>query len=432
MGFSYYAYDSVTKGNLVGQLNLTGVRFGAVLNGAGSFEASFKPTDPKLANSETDWIAATDPGKSVIVVDFNGIAFPYLIQSRAGGWDDSGDYNVSLSGTGLFGLFAGQMQATDYSAPPYSGISGNSSTMPYWNAANLSSSGTPYGWDPMLIGAQLIIDCFSVPYAAPFGGEWDIYLNGYSIQTDGAAAYLASGLNTPKSAYVSESFPFSSLQSLDSLLRQLTQLGYGVGFDIWAGGTYLGGSGSSLFMGIELSYPRWGRTYAQDSLSIDLSRARSYTMPEDASSMGNTIYETGGNQDIVASQNAYPLQAGYPNWAKAINRAQLNSGNVTQLLTAMGLNDLVIYSWPPVAPTVTVDVADPIVGLGSCKEGDDILLTLPAKAQDGQPYDPRFPAGLEVEFQVTGWEAQVADEGESTLTYTFGSPPGTAAPQSPI
>ena len=96
---------------------------------------------------------------------------------------------------------------------------------------------------------------------------------------------------------------------------------------------------------------------------------------------------------------------------------------MVSLLSQNGTSDLALYSYAPVAPTVTLGLFDPNLPLGSFIVGDDVQLNLPEFGQDGQIFDPRFPNGLSQEWRIVSWQATVGDSGRSTLVLTLNQPP---------
>ena len=433
---SFYSYQPFTfvavnllTGSIMGEIPLTNVTFSKILNGNGQFQGTIDLNDPNT--QKVDPVALTTPGASAIMVDYNG--------SLIGGWAALGtrayDFEpqkrtLTLTLGDLWAYFAQRIQPTDYSSPPYSGITGPSTPMSIWNAAFASSGGTEVAWDPVLMAWQIISDTLSVevPYSNILGGL-SIAGNGYTSATD----YVNSLSGTPVANYVAESYPFPSLQQVDTIVSQLTQLGYTVGFDRGFDVAYSNGPLSVPVGTVNLSYPRRGRTVAQNNLVCDLRAARSYQFPEDGSQIGNTIYETGTAGCIVALQNIYPLQQGWPILEKRISRSQVTSPNIQNLLFNIGLSDEFLYSYATVCPTVTVDLFQDNPQLGTFVEGDDMLCMLPATAADGSgPFDPRFPGGLYQEWRIQQFSCKVGDDGDSTMQFVLNQPPALTATQAPI
>jgi hypothetical protein len=310
----------------------------------------------------------------------------------------------------LWSYFQQRVQATDYSAPPTSGIQ---TPMTYWTQ-------TP--WDASLIGVQVIAD--AIGYADSASEPYGNLLNGLSIKLNGATPSAASPA-APVADYIAVNYPFTSLQTVDTIVTQLSQLGLGIGFDFGVDVTYSAGSGSAPVGTVNLSYPRRGRTVAQNGLTIDLTTARGYEFPEDGSQTANQCYELGGSSAIVVDQNAPSLAQGFPIWERVFSRANAQSQNIISLLSQTGLSDLAMYAYAAVAPTVVLSATDPNLPLGSFIVGDDVLVTMPQNANDGALFDPRFPAGLSQEFRIVQWACDLKDEGDATVVLTLNQPPAT-------
>jgi hypothetical protein len=277
--------------------------------------------------------------------------------------------------------------------------------MPYWTA-------TP--WDASLICVQIITDALGVPYGNPLGGL-GVLLNG--------AIPSASKPAAPETDWVAVNYPFPSLQTVGTIVSQLSQLGLGAGPDFGVDVAYSSGPGSPLVGTINLSYPRRGRTVAENNLGIDLTRARAYEFPEDGTQTANQVYEMGGSGAIVVDVNPNPLDQGYLLWERVISHANAQSQHIMELLAQFATSDLAMYSYAPVAPTVTLSAFDPNLPVGSFIVGDDVQLVMPELGEDGQVFDPGFPAGLDQEWRITGWTVEVDDKGDAKNKLTFAQPP---------
>jgi hypothetical protein len=409
--FTYYSYDFLT-GDLLGVLALRGVKFGQQLNTPGQLSGTIDLQDPRVQAMGP--LVCTNPNRTFMVVDYGGSiiwAGPSMTRRwkvEASGASTTRTLEVGCSET--WAWFQQRVQATDYSSPPYSGISGES-TMPYWTK-------TP--WDASLTACQVIGDAvgytdgLTEPFADVLGGL-GLLLNG-SVPSGSQPA-------APEADWVAVSYPFTSLQTVDTIVSQLGQLGLGVGFDHGVDVAYSDGVGSTPVATINISYPRRGRTFAENNLILDLTTARSYEIPEDGTQTANEVYGMGGSGAIEVAQNVVPLEQGYPLWERVISRANAQSQNILGLLAQAGLSDLALYSYSPVAPTVTIGVNDPNLPLGSFTIGDDIKLFAPQYAPNGELWDPRLPAGLEQEWRIVSYEVEVKDEGDATVKLSLALPP---------
>jgi hypothetical protein len=413
--YSYYSFD-LLSGRFLGQLPFRGVTFGQQLNTAGTFSGTLDLSDPRVQATEP--IANTAPNRTFIVVDYlgsplwGGIVLPRKWKVEASLQNTERPLEISCSE--LWSYFQSRVQATDYSSPPYSGITGVSE-MSLWQ-------GTP--WDASLIAAQIISD--AVGYADSSSQPYGDLLGGLVLRLNGEAP-SASKPAAPVADYVAVNYPFTSCQLVETIVSQLAQLGLGVGFDYGVDLAYSGAAPSPPVGTINLSYPRRGRTYAESGLMVDVTTARAYEVPEDGTQCANQVYEIGGAGAISVSANIVPLEQGYPLWEKVISRANIQSQDIETTLTQTGLSDLALYSYAPATPSVTLGVNDPNVPLGSFTVGDDINLFIPEKAPNGEVFDPRFPQGYEAEWRIVGWSAEIADQGDATVKLSLARPPLLAA-----
>jgi hypothetical protein len=410
------------SGSVKGEVPFANVSFSKTLNGVSSFSGTLNLADPGLVG--VDPIDATLPGRSALFVDYNGslvwggIVWPreYTHQAQT--------QSLTVTASDIWSYFTNRVQATDYSAPPYSGITGTGSPMAIWDATSSGST-----WDPVLIAWQVVADAIAAYSPSPYQPAATSYgniLGGLAIAANGnntAASYIASGTNTPASSYVNATYPYSTLQTVDTIVKQLAGLGLGVGFDFGIDVAYSAGAFSVPVATLNFSYPRRGRTFAQNNLMVDLSTAISYSFPEDGTQIGNVIYETGGSGAIGVTQNINPLLQGYPILERVISRSNITSSNVLNLLSQLGISDAYLYSYAPVVPQFTVDLFGDNPHIGNFIEGDDLRVYLPATDTQGQVWDPRFPYGIDQEWRITQWTAKVTDSGQSTLTCVLNQPP---------
>ena len=417
--FTYYAYDFLT-GSYLGTLPFRGVSFGQQLDAVGQMSATLDLDDPRIAAD--DPLNCTVPNRTFMVVDYlDSIVWGGIVATRKRSVDSSlssTTRTLDIQCSELWSYFQQRIQATDYSAPPSSGIG---SPMTYWNAGPI---GGP--WDATLIAAQVISDALAHSVSLPItNGD---PLGGLGLLINGANPDAANPV-VPPSGYVDVNYPFTSTQSVDTIVAQLAQLGLGVGFDFGVDLAYSDGPGSPPVATVNISYPRRGRTFAQDNLVLDITTARRYEFPEDGTQTANQAFEVGGAGAIVVDKAQAPEDQGYALWERVFSRANMQSANIQSLLRQIGLSDLALYAYGPVTPTATIAVSDPNLPLGSFIVGDDVAITMPQYGQeldangDQTLYDPRFPAGMEQEWRIVQWQATVADQGDSTVQLTFNAPP---------
>src|SRR5487761_2560690 len=145
--FSFLFYDFLTA-KFLGQLPLAGVQWSQTLNTAGTLQGTLNLADPRVQAMYPAFLTA--PGRTLCAIDYGG-------QIVWAGWS--------------------------MTTRPFT-----RSTMPIWAAVStsvtVSSSTVQTGWDPMLIGAQVINDARgysnsdAILNGNPVGGM-KIGLNGY-------------------------------------------------------------------------------------------------------------------------------------------------------------------------------------------------------------------------------------------------------------
>lgn len=417
--FSYYAFDFLT-GAFQGQVPLRGVNFAKQLNSPGTLKGTLDLSDPRV--QATFPLQNTIPNKSFIVADYmgaalwGGIVLPREPKTESSGQNTTGTLEITCSETWAY--FQHRVQATDYSSPPYSGISGGS-PMNLWTA-------TPF--DASLIACQIVEDALeyalnpvngkgvSVPHGNPLGG--------LLVKLNGATPALPVA---PSTDWVAVSYPYPSMQSVDTIVNQLAVLGLGIGFDYAVDIAYSAGSPSPPIGTVNFSYPRRGRTVEQNSLLIDVTTARAYSFPEQGGEAANRVYELGGSGAIVVSENTFTQEQGYAIWERIFSRANIQSQNIIEILTQTGLSDLALYAYAPVTPSITLGINDPNLPLGSFIEGEDVEVRIPKLNDRGEVFDPRFPAGMDQEWRITGYNVEVLDQGDAVVKLALAAPPFTQA-----
>lgn len=416
----YHCHDFVT-GNYLATLPMNGVKFGAGLNTSGAFSGSVPLviSDPEIAALDP-W-DVTVPGKCVVVVDVGGSPIEaYLIFTRNRKMDPQG---ISITGKSIYAWLTKRLQATDYSNPPYSGIS-PTSPMTYWTAGGLSSYA---GADPTLIAAQLLYDAMANYFYNTVTTGMNV-LGGVEILINGKTPNASTPV-TPQADWVAPTFPYSSLQTLDTIAQQLVGLGWQTGFDITFRVEYSNGPRSPLVATIDIAYPRAGRTVAANGVVVDMNQARNYSVDEDFGPTGTVQYEQGGQNQMFVADNTEPRIEGWPLTEVVQSRSTMVGPNILPTLQSAGEQDEFLYSYPVTTITATMPLWGTDPSLGDVTMGDDCrLLYAPLAVRLAQGKgDYNFPAGLDMEMRIVAWNATVADEGDSTVDYTLNAPPAMTA-----
>lgn len=365
--YRYLAYDLRTNA-LQEELPLKGVKFGGVLNGAGSFSGTLPLNVPVqsspgvFGSKAAALLTATTPGRSVVYVERDGVLIPdsgYIVWTRNYSSDSP---SVALGGLSLWSYF--RHRYNNATLGPYTAV--DQLTI----ARNLinSAQAQPGGNIGVTVGAETS------------GVLRDRTYNGYEHKQHAEAVeQLAAVIN-----------------------------GFDFGIDVAS----VGGVPTKTF---RLSYPRRGRTITDSGHVFEVGRnIISYTYPEDATGQANRAYVIGagdGADMLVGTQSRTDnIDAGWP-----LLEMQAASKDVTVQATVDAQATALVnaHAWPVVIPQVTVSAgSDPV--LGAWIVGDDAKFVFGTAGTD-----PRFPVRTELIFRIVGYECIPGDEGQELVTLTL-------------
>lgn len=258
---------------------------------------------------------------------------------------------------------------------------------------------------------------------------------------------------TPVSYWIEGSYAKSQSQTVDSILKELSQMGYGLGFDYaWAVG-YTSGDPDLPFINCTFSYPRKGNNYAlapSSCLVIDAKWVTTYEWTEDGTSQAVGVVESGaGTGGIAAVIGEGGIVTGnrYPPLETSASHTQIS--NATQL-AAICAGDLALNTWPTTTVTITLPLSltrpgsappnpGPVFYLSDFAIGDDVLFVV-SPSSAGMPVDPRWPKGMnagpasQVPLRIEQWDATIVEDGVSSIKLVCSTPPGasTPPPQQPL
>jgi hypothetical protein len=380
---TYLLYDLMT-GNLLAEMPFTSVTLSQRLNVPGQFQGSLNFLDTRIRNLMPGQVIL--PGRTALFVDYLGsliwggiIWTKNFARSTAGG--------VPIAGKEFWSYFVNRVQAADYTNPTWTNFAGYA--------------------DPMVIAAQVISDAVASTGSA-LGPT-----TGFPLTIN-----QNNGIGTPGEYWIVQSYPYTQLQTVDTIIGDLASMGYNVGFDYGIDVAY--NSLGVPTLALNMSYPRRGRIASVSSVTVVTESSSDYTYPEDATQMATSIYATGAasGQNAIVS-NPGPITAGWP-LLELVN--SYTNISVLTTLTEVAQGDLNTQSWPITTPQVTI----PMFGDPAPFEyliGDDIRWII-------EP-DERFPNGLDYYWRIAGIDWKVADEGQSTAMLTLNIPPGTGAPEPP-
>jgi hypothetical protein len=412
--FTYRAFDMLTWEEL-DSLPYQGVSFGRQLNAAGPFTGNLAITDP--AFQQLNWEESTRTGRTALFVDFQGtLVWGGIIWTRT--WDDSASPKVlTISGAEFGSWFKQRLQAADYSTTFATGA------------------------DPMAIIYQVVHDALNLPpLGANIGG------GGLNIVLNPPAG---SGQS------VAMTYPATQLQTIDSIVTTLSQMGYMVGPDYSYDVVYIPNTNTPQVT-LNIWYPRRGRPFSESEIVIMHASTSGFTYPEDSTKQADNVAETGsGTGGLYATVLVDDVidPVGYPLLEAVISRTQITTQDP---LSGTAVSDAALLCYPVTTPTITLPLSlpDPVsfpnqpgylnpaqLSLGQFDIGDDIMHIIapaPVNAQGVAAYglnnSPRFPNGLQFEWRITQWTCTVADYGVSTLLLDLGVPPqqDLPPPQPPL
>lgn len=160
--------------------------------------------------------------------------------------------------------------------------------------------------------------------------------------------------------------------------------------------------------------PRAGRIGSASGITIDLSRVIDYAWTTDATSMGTTIYATGGSSGVSTTVNSSAPIGGLgqlPHLDKVASFSNVQTQDQLSIMAA-GLPQQFGYPLPSPSATQPTSV-QPL--LGTFVIGDDVRLYIAS--------DERFPSGINEYWRIVQYSVSVPDEGVPTISFVFNKPP---------
>lgn len=383
---TYYFFDLMT-GDLLATLPLNSVNFGLRMNTPGNFTGTINLADPAVRALNPK--AATITGRSLLVIDMDGVAvFGGIVWTR----DFTHSSRIAnVSGNETWSYWAHRIQAADYTMPPGGGA--------FWNANPAPSE---------MIAAQLISDAAA---------------NGAGAFQPGTCTVVVDEA-FPNIDPIVASYPFSQLQTIDSLVTNLQSGGFETGFDFYQQVNWSGAPGSAPAFTILLSYPRAGRSDSGLVISIGEDDT-DYTWPEDSTTQAWTIWATAGPGGTLSDvpTDSTPWLAGWPLLESTQSYTEVNTQDA---LAAAAGSDLANQEWPITVPKITLPM---FPTNGSNPSIFDIGLGDNCRVIIQQ--DEWFEIGFDGIMRITGIDGSVSDDGLSTMTLTLNLPPGIAPVPAP-
>lgn len=405
--FTYKAFDLMTMTEL-DPLPYVGVSFGRQMNTAGPWSGTLNLADPRLQKLE--YLKSSRSARTMLVVDYLGsIVWGGPLWTRR---PKKSEKRLVMAGAEFHSWAAQRTQARDYSTT--------------WEPGGALGETSP-----LEICKRIIEDAKEREHELTGG----YIAGGINIVVNYSEGYTAA-------PPIDVSYPGNQLQTCDSIISTLSQMGYGQGFDYSYDVAYKPGT-KTPEVTLNLWFPRQGRRAQQSGIVILDKMCLDSADDEDGTQQANNIHVTGSGSGGIQPDEAIAenvLAAGYPLLEAMVSHTQINNQSV---LAGVSLGELAVRAWPVQTPVLEIPVAlpDPQTGelpqgaftFGNFNLGDDITRRIDPVAS-GMNSDPRWPNGLDAEYRIAGYTCTVNDKGVLVLQLDLSAPPleEIPGPQLPI
>ena len=375
--YVYRAWDLTTLAPL-DPLPYRGVTVGRQMNQPGPFAGALPLTDERV--QKFAWQQASQTGKTLLAVEENGTPiWGGILWTRKR--RKSLGY-MTVGGTEIGSYFRQRLQRYDYEDTFKSGATG------------------------MAIVKRIAEDALELFNVA--GGITVV------VHENGIAPAISA------------SYPGTSLQSIDSIMSTLSQMGYGAGFDFSVELAYQPGTLIPVVQ-LHLWFPRMGRLANESGIVLLDKDLLDWEYPEDSTQQATEVYETGSGGGGIVPASASVALPGYPLLQRTFSHTQIIS---EETLAQIALGDLGIYCYPVVTPTVELQVPGPL-NPGEFALGDDLIWRIDPVAGGGNNTSPLFPDGMAHEWRINGWTLTPAEDGVTKLLLDLAQPPISTIPPPP-
>jgi hypothetical protein len=388
--FVYKAFDLMSMEEL-DPLPYTGVTFGRQVNLPGPWSGNLLLSDKGV--KEQRYLESSRPSRTALFVDYLGtLIWGGMIWTRKYK-ETTRSWAVGAQEFGSY--FQQRVQAADYSKT--------------WE--------TEAGESPLLIVQKILEDAQAKELE--LCGKYAAGKIGFTINS-----------TVGEAPSIKVSYPATQLQTIESIVSTLSQMGLTAGFDYSFEVEYLPGTLTPAVT-MNLWYPRQGRTAGETGIVIHTSDLTDNEYPEDGTKQANSVTVTGSGSGglqpatVIATQ---ALEEGYPLLEAMVSHTQINNESV---LVNVAFGEARLRAWPVVTPNLILPVPLPDAkgkidptkfSFGSFSLGDDFIWCVDPVAGEGENRSPRWPGGMEYEWRINGWTC-TADPGKPILTIDPGIPP---------
>lgn len=371
----------LATGTVHGRFRVSGLRYGRVLNGAGSFSGTLLYADRRALIQNP--ISASTLAKTAVFVERNesqimwaGVAWQRRRQSGAPG-------QAELAGEEFWSYFQRRL---------------------------IPDTLVFAAQDQLAIARDLIL------YAQ---GQAMQVVTGHPLTFAKPGGSIGVTVGSETSGILRDrTYEGSEFKNLGSALEELGALDQGFDWSIEC--MYTAGLGSSITRAFQLGYPRAGRPAPQSTLRWEFgNQMESYDWPEDATSIATTSYALGAGEGASMLRSSSSAQAlidgGLPllETARSYKDVQIQNTLDAHAVADSKVDGVVAVTLPQI--TVRGD-ADPTVG--SFVVGDEARIVID---------DPNFPSGapagdlsVNTYMRIHSYEVSVDDTGRELVQITLG------------
>lgn len=416
------------------ELPFNNLSFTLTINQAGPFSVEFQVEEADVRYD--NWHNWTTPGKSFVWVMVGGkLIYGGRIMSRE---TVKTTQKCTLTGSDFYSYWSQQMQYRDYTSFLQTYTTAGGVERQFLWAGNYG-----LGAPAPLIAITLMRDKGVAPYFLPL----------LHIPDHGFGAGTSTDQDTwinsiPSANWIEFSAPISQMQTIDTLVQQMVQLGWPIGCDVFTRPTFDDSAGSHTgtpfapYVNQYVANPRAGVAAADPGAVLqvlDLNAALEVKWTEDASSQATNMWEQiGQNAGIWDGPfpNTFAMETHHwPLMEQAFSHTYINPVYLrVELLQQIQQGDKNIHAFPLLAPVVTVPCFWPspfdLQGVATRMADDITVANLhnpddPAQVAPGLPFPP---PGWTDTMRLIQADVTIPDKGVATMELTLNMPPNRFSP----